>query len=74
MIVLDEAVSAYGYGLFAHADIIGFLKREGEKREIVLTGRDPAGELIEMADYATEMRKTKHPFDGGLIARKGIEY
>ncbi len=74
MIVLDEAVSAYGYGLFSQADIIGFLKREGEKREIVLTGRDPAGELIEMANYATEMRKTKHPFDGGLIARKGIEY
>ena len=28
---------------------------------------------VELADYVTEMRKVKHPFDQGIPARKGIE-
>lgn len=74
LLVLDEAVSAYGYGLFEDADLVGFLKKEGKAREIVLTGRAPARELIDIADYATEMRKEKHPYDKGIAARKGIEF
>ena len=31
-------------------------------------------ELTELADYATEMRKEKHPFDRGITARFGVEY
>ena len=74
LIVLDEAVSAYGYGMIGRERLTEFLRAEGEKREIVLTGRHPAPELVELADYATEMRKEKHPFDRGVTARRGIEY
>lgn len=74
LIVLDEAVSVYGYGLFERTDLMDFLEKEGKKREIVLTGRAPAQELIDVADYATEMRKEKHPFDKGVAGRKGIEF
>ncbi len=74
LIVLDEAVSAYGYEMFDREELMRFFKTEGEKREIVLTGRDPAKELIEAADYVTEMKKVKHPFDKGIKARKGIEF
>ena len=34
----------------------------------------PAQALVEAADYVTEMRKVKHPFDRGVAARRGIEY
>ncbi len=74
LIVLDEAVSAYGYGALDREAVTEFLRREGNRREIVLTGRHPAPELLELADYATEMRKEKHPFDRGVTARPGIEY
>ena len=74
LIVLDESVSAYRYGLLPRDMTLAFLDAEGQKREIVLTGRDPAEELILRADYATEMRKEKHPFDRGVFARRGIEY
>ena len=39
-----------------------------------MTGRDPKDELVETADYVSEIRKIKHPFDQGIYARKGIEY
>ena len=74
LIVLDEAVSAYGYGMIDREALTDFLRREGSRREIVLTGRNPAPELKELADYVTEMKKEKHPFDGGVAARRGIEY
>jgi len=74
LIVLDEAVSAYGYGLLGQTQLPDFLRKEGQNREIVLTGRTPQPELLALADYATEMRKEKHPFDRGVKARKGIEF
>ena len=74
LIVLDEAVSALGYGMLDRTAAAEFLRAEGERREIVLTGRNPLPELLELADYATEMRKVKHPFEKGIAARRGIEY
>ena len=51
-----------------------FLKNRPENLEVVMTGRDPAPELTELADYVSEIRKVKHPFDRGIHARKGIEF
>ena len=74
LIVLDEIISTYEYNMVDRQELLDFLKKEGQQREIVLTGRHPAPELVELADYVTEMRKDKHPFDFGIPARKGIEY
>ncbi len=74
LIVLDESVSAYNYGMFARESFLEMLRSWKDVREAVLTGRDPAPELREIADYVTEMKKEKHPFDLGVNARKGIEF
>jgi cob(I)alamin adenosyltransferase len=74
LIVLDEAVSVFSYGFIDRDELLSFLKDNREAKEIVLTGRDPARQLLELADYATEMRKYRHPFDRGIAAREGIEY
>ena len=74
LIVLDEAVSAYNYGMFDRERFTAMLKEWKDSREAVLTGRDPAPELREIADYVTEMKKEKHPFDCGVMARRGIEF
>ena len=42
--------------------------------ELVVTGRDPCAELLERADYVTEMKLMKHPYEKGVKARKGIEF
>ena len=39
-----------------------------------MTGRNPDERLIEAADYVSEIRKIKHPYDKGIQARKGIEF
>ena len=50
-----------------------FLMNRPNGLEVVLTGRDPGEELLALADYVTEMKKVKHPFDEGIPARRGIE-
>ena len=51
-----------------------FLKDRPEALEVVMTGRNPSGLLLSMADYVSEVKKVKHPYDRGILARKGIEY
>ena len=74
VLVMDEFMAAYNYGLIGHDAAFAFLREKPERLEVVLTGRDPDGDLVELADYVSEIRKVKHPFDRGIRARKGIEY
>lgn len=74
LLVLDEIVSACNHGTVAEAAVTDFLRSKPEKLEVVLTGRNPSGALLELADYVTEMRKIKHPYDMGIAARRGIEF
>lgn len=74
LLVLDEIVSACNYDTVAEAVVTDFLRGKPEKLEVVLTGREPSDALLELADYITEMRKVKHPYDFGISARKGIEF
>lgn len=71
--VLDEAVSACNHGILEEEKVLAFLDGARDA-EIVLTGRDPDERLLSRADYVTEMVKRKHPYDGGIPARKGIEF
>lgn len=74
LLVLDEVISACNHGTVSEAELIAFLQRHPEKPEIVLTGRSPSEALQACADYISEVRKLRHPFDEGITAREGIEY
>ena len=74
LLVLDELNGAISTGMVALEDVLSFLDNRPEQLEVVITGRDPAPELQERAEYITEMKKVKHPFDKGQNARKGVEW
>lgn len=74
LLVLDEVVSACNHGMVPENRLLGFLEGKPKNLEVVLTGRGPSQALVAMADYVTEMKKEKHPFDRGIPARKGIEF
>ena len=74
LLILDEIVSACNRGVVPETLVVDFLKNKPAQLEVVLTGRDPSPALMELADYITEMRKLRHPYDRGTAARKGIEF
>lgn len=73
LLILDEVLGACGTGLLDENILIDFLKTKPEHLEVVMTGRNPSEDLLAMADYVSEIRKRKHPFDQGIPAREGIE-
>lgn len=73
LLVLDELLDVYNLNMVDQDEVCQFLRTRPENMEVVLTGRDPASELVNMADYITHMEKGKHPYDWGLTARMGIE-
>ena len=74
MLVADEFMAAYRYEFIDHVHALDFLKNKPGKLEVVLTGRDPAPEIQELAEYISEVKKIKHPFEQGVPARRGIEF
>jgi cob(I)alamin adenosyltransferase len=74
LLILDEVTYAVKYGWVAAADVAAGIRDRSPRTNVVLTGRDAAPELIDVADTVTEMRKVKHVFDQGVGAKKGIEY
>ncbi len=73
MLIMDEIIYTIRAGLLEEEILLEFLKSKPESLEVVLTGNGPTDKLIEVADYVSEIKKIKHPFDQGLSARFGIE-
>jgi cob(I)alamin adenosyltransferase len=73
LLVLDEAMAALNLNLLDGELIRDFLDHRPEGVEVVLTGRNPPQWLLDRADYITEMKKLRHPYDKGITARLGIE-
>ena len=74
MRVLDEACSAWQTGLVDQELLKKAVLERPEGQEVVLTGRNPPEWLREAADYITEMRCCRHPFERGISAREGVEF
>lgn len=74
MLILDELTYAYDAKLVDTARVDELINNTPENLEIVITGRNPASVFTDNADYITEMKAVRHPYDNGITARKGIEY
>ena len=74
LLILDEACAACRLGLVEEQVLRGAVLQKPAGREVVLTGRGPADWMVEAADYYTEMRCRKHPYEKGIAAREGVEF
>ena len=74
LLVLDEAGSAEELDMVD----VDLLKKAVLERpagcECVLTAHTPPQWMLDAADYSTEMKCRRHPYQKGIKARKGIEY
>jgi cob(I)alamin adenosyltransferase len=74
VVILDEIITAMHFDLVSIDEIKNILLERPENVEIILTGRYAPKELIDIADYVTEMMEIKHPYQRGIRARSGIDY
>lgn len=72
-IILDECLDAIHLNILKESEVLSFIDYYKDK-EVVITGRNPSMKLKEKADYITEMKMEKHPFQKHIAARKGVEF
>jgi cob(I)alamin adenosyltransferase len=74
MVIMDELNTLLSNRLAVIEDVRELIRAKPKTLELVLTGRGAPQELLDIADYVTEMKMIKHPYKKGVKARKGIEY
>lgn len=74
LLVLDEVIGAINTGTLTQDVVLDFLRTKPDDLEVVLTGRDPSPQLLELADYISDIQCVRHPYQRGITAREGIEY
>jgi len=74
LVILDELTHAVNLGLVKLDDVMRLIREKPADLELVITGRDCPPEILEAADYVTELVERKHPYARGIRARRGIEY
>ena len=74
LVVLDEITYPMNWRWIDTDDVIATIRDRPARVNVVATGRDAPSALVDVADTVTEMRKVKHAYDAGVVAKKGIDY
>lgn len=73
LLIMDEIIASVNLDLIPLDEVVEFLKNKPKGLEVVLTGRNPNEKLVEIADYVSEIKAIKHPYEKGINSRIGIE-
>lgn len=74
LVILDEITYMLTYGYLDKETVLSALENRPPNQHVVVTGRNAAKELIELADTVTELGENKHAFYEGIKVQKGIDY
>jgi cob(I)alamin adenosyltransferase len=73
-LLLDEITYPINWGWIDVGDVVATVRDRPGFQHVLITGRDAAPELTELADLVSEVVKVKHPMDDGIRAQQGIEW
>lgn len=74
VVILDEINVAVQERLVPVQEVAQLIKKKPSNLELVLTGRQAAPTIKKLADYVSDIRMIKHPFQKGILARPAIDY
>jgi cob(I)alamin adenosyltransferase len=74
LVVLDELNIALRYDYLDVNQVAAALKARPPEKHVVVTGRNAKPELTAIADLVTEFGMTRHPFEQGFKAQRGVDF
>jgi cob(I)alamin adenosyltransferase len=72
--VLDEFTYPMKWGWIDPDEVAQTLQNRPGHQHVVITGRDAAPAIVEIADLVAELTVVKHPFQQGQKGQRGIEW
>ncbi len=74
LMILDEINNALRYKLVDLEQVLEIIKSKPPLMHLVLTGRNAAPEVIDLADTVSEVREIKHAYRNNIEPQPGIDY
>lgn len=74
LIILDELTYLPSLGFLSVETIVEAVRNKPSGLTVIITGRNAAPELVEIADTVSEIRVVKHAYQSGIKAQKGVEF
>lgn len=74
IVVADEIVGAIASKVLPLTKALLLISKKPVKLDLILTGHYAPKQLVDKADLVTEMQEVKHPFQKGILAKKGIDF
>jgi cob(I)alamin adenosyltransferase len=74
LIILDELTYLPTLGFLPVETIVEAIASKPARLTIIITGRNAAPELVEIADTVSEIAVVKHAYQSGIKAQKGVEF
>ena len=74
IIVADEIAGSVSAGILPLSKVLQLIDQKPVTLDLVLTGHHADKRLISKADLVTEMIEIKHPYQKGILAKKGIDF
>ncbi len=74
LVILDELTYLSSFGWLPIGDVVDAIRARPSHVNVIVTGREAARELIEIADTVTEMVEVKHAYQQGIRAMRGLDY
>jgi cob(I)alamin adenosyltransferase len=74
LVIFDELTYLSSFNWLDISEIVSAISNRPSHVNVIITGRDAAPALIEIADTVTEMREVKHAYQQGIRAMRGLDY
>lgn len=74
LLILDELTYLVSLNFLPVKRIVDVLRAKPDRLTIIITGRNAAPELVEIADTVSDIQVIKHAFSEGIKAQKGVEF
>lgn len=74
VVVADEIIGAISGKILPLSKVTELIKNKPPALDLILTGHHAPKKLIKMTDLVTEMVEIKHPYQKGILAKKGIDF
>jgi len=74
IIVADEIIGMLKAKVLPISKVAKLISEKPQNVDLILTGHHLPASLIKYADLVTEMKEIKHPYQQGILAKKGIDF
>ena len=74
LVILDELTYMLSFKYLDEDIVMEVLKNRPANQSVVVTGREGCAALRDWADTVSDIQETKHAFNEGIMARKGVDF